>query len=69
MVGSVKPLLFNFEQHLSGDESSSGRDPRGDVTTPDVVYKSTLLDPNALPGGGALISKYTMVRTETTDDE
>jgi hypothetical protein len=69
MGDRIKPLLIAFEQNLTGAETASGHDPRGEVTSQDVVYKSTLLDPHALSGGGALISKYTKVLTETTDDE
>jgi hypothetical protein len=65
----IKPLLIAYEQNLVGAETASGRDPRGELTSQDAVYKSTLLDPRALSGGGTLISKYTKVLTETTDDE
>jgi hypothetical protein len=69
MGDRIKPLLIAFERDLPEAEAASGRDPRGEVTSQDIVYKSTLLDPHALVGGGALISKYTKVLTETTDDE
>jgi hypothetical protein len=69
MDSRMKPLLYAFEQGLPEGEPASARDPRAEITSPDVVYKSTLLDPRALLGGGALISKYTKVLTETTDDE
>lgn len=69
MGGRIKPLLSVFEQELPRDETASGRDPRGEVTSLDVVYKSTLLDPHALSAGAPSISKYTKVLTETTDDE
>lgn len=65
----IKPLLSIFERDLPRAETASPRDLQGDVTSLDVVYKSTLLDPHALSGGGASISKYTKVLTETTDDE
>jgi hypothetical protein len=69
MDSRTKPLLCAFEQCLPGSDTPSACDPWGEVTSPDVIYKSTLLDPRALPGGGALISKYTKVLAETTDDE
>lgn len=69
MGGRMKPLLSAFEEELPQDEAASGRDPRGDVTSVDAVYKSTLLDPHALCAGEPSISKYTKVRAETTDDE
>lgn len=69
MDSRIKPLLSAFERELPGAEAASPRDPRGEVTSLDVVYRSTLLDPHAISGGGDLISKYTKVLTETTDDE
>jgi hypothetical protein len=69
MDNQIKPLLSAFEQYLPKAETASAHDPRGEVTSLDVVYKSTLVDPHALSGGGTLISKYTKVLTETTDDE
>ncbi|HWW76958.1 MAG TPA: hypothetical protein VNZ44_16275, partial [Pyrinomonadaceae bacterium] len=69
MHDRIKPLLSAFERELPGAGTVSHRDPQCEVTSLDVVYRSTLLDPHALSGGGDLISKYTKVLTETTDDE
>lgn len=65
----MRPLLSFFEQELPEHETASGRDPRGELTSLDVIYKSTLLDPDAFFAGLPSISKYTKVAAETTDDE
>jgi hypothetical protein len=62
-------MLSRYEEALTGAAGVSKMHPRDEITSPDKVYSSTLLDTDVTSAHVSDISRYTKVGGETTDDE